>query len=282
MGWLISAVLALLVALPGAASGRPQLDAEIAFQSSQAAIGGATGDHVLMNHQGRPLALADLRGRPLIVSLVFTSCATVCPITTDHLRDQILAARRSLGVGSFAVLTFGFDASGDRPSRLAAFAGTHQLLGIKDWHVASADDTTTAAFLQELGFSFRTAARGFDHVTQTSILDAQGRVYRQVYGEAFPLPMLVEPLKELIFGTQTRSVALTDLWDRISFLCTVYNPVTGAYRFDYGIFFGIFFGALSLVVTGLVILQLWRERRRAPHSGPQGLTGHGAGGRGAG
>ncbi|KAB2957786.1 MAG: hypothetical protein F9K19_02525 [Rhizobiaceae bacterium] len=65
-----------------------------------------------------------------------------------------------------------------------------------------------------------------------------------------------------MLGTRTRSVAPRDLWDRVSFLCTVYNPLTGAYRFDYGIFFGIFFGALSLLLTAIVILRLWLERRR--------------------
>lgn len=254
--------LAAGLALPASAQA-PKLDSEIAFEESQAAIGRQTGAHVLTDHRGRPLALADLRGRPLVVSLVFTSCATVCPITTDHLRDLILKARRATGDGSFDILTFGFDASGDRPAQLAAFAGTHRLLGVEGWHVASADEATTATFLRELGFSFRAAAGGFDHVTQTTILDADGRVRAQVYGENFPLPMLVEPLKALVFGTATRSLAPTDLWDRINFLCTVYNPRTGAYRFDYSIFFGIFFGGLSLVLTGLVILRLWLQRRRA-------------------
>lgn len=258
-------MLGVALVLASGASAREKLDAEIAYDASQAAIGNQTGNHVLVDQNGKALALADLRGRPLVVSLVFTSCATVCPITTDHLRKQVTAARKAIGDGSFAVLTFGFDASGDTPTRLAAFAGTHRIAGIRDWHVASADEATTAALLKELGFSFTAAARGFDHVTQTSILDAQGRVYRQVYGDAFPLPVLTEPLKELVLGTRTRSMAPEDLVDRINFLCTVYNPLTGAYRFDYGIFFGIFFGAVSLLISGFIIFRLWRGRRRAQH-----------------
>jgi protein SCO1/2 len=87
------------------------------------------------------------------------------------------------------------------------------------------------------------------------------------------------PLKELVLGRTTKSVAPADLWNRLTFLCTVYNPLTRAYRFDYGIFFGIFFGALSLVATGLVIFRLWLERRRAgrkhpPHN-PSSVTGRG-------
>lgn len=268
MGRLIAALLGLVLTGTGAVDAA-RLDAETAYAESQAAIGGATGDHILTDHRGQPLPLAGLRGRPLVVSLVFTSCATVCPITTDHLRDQIVAARRAVGKDAFAVLTFGFDASGDTPAQLTGFAGTHRLLSLSDWYIASADEATTDAFLRELGFSFDASARGFDHVTQTTILDADGRVYRQVYGEAFPLPVLVQPLKELVLGTRTRSVDPGALWDRINFLCTVYNPLTGAYRFDYGIFFGIFFGGLSLILTGLVILRLWLERRRAIRAAPR-------------
>ena len=107
-------------------------------------------------------------------------------------------------------------------------------------------------------------------MTQTTILDSERRVYRQLYGEEFPLPMLLEPLKDLVLGRATRSVAPADLWDRLTFLCTVYNPLTGAYRFDYGILFGVFFGALSLLITAWVILRLWLERRRAlkSHAAP--------------
>ncbi len=255
--------LALALLLPAAPAAPEKLDAEIAFEESQAAIGNATGVHVLRDYRNRDLALADLRGKPLVVSLIYTSCATVCPIVSDHLRDQVVEARRVLGDDAFDVLTFGFDASGDEPRQLASFANTHKLATQPGWHIASADEATTEELLTELGFSFRAAAGGFAHVTQTTILDAEGRVYRQLYGEAFPLPMLLEPLKELVLGRTTRSLAPTDLWDRLTFLCTVYNPLTGAYRFDYGILFGVFFGALSLLFSAWVILRLWQERRRA-------------------
>lgn len=252
----------------------PRIDAAVAFDTSQAAIGNATGEHLLIDHTGATLPLASLRGKPLVVSLVFTSCSTVCPIGTDHLRDSVLEARKALGTDRFDVLTFGFDATGDRPAKLAGFAGTHRLTGIPGWHIASADEATVAAFLDELGFSFAAAAGGFDHVVQTTILDADGQVYRQIYGENFPLPVLMQPLKELVLGIRTRSLAAGDLWDRLAFLCTVYNPYTGAYRFDYGIFFGIALGGLSLLLTGAVILRLWLTNRRAVMARRQRLAGH--------
>jgi protein SCO1/2 len=257
----------------------PALNAEQVYEVSQAAIGRQVGDHILRDQNGEPLALADLRGRPLVVSLIYTSCASVCPVTTDHLADAVKQARKVLGQDNFAVLTFGFDASGDKPARLRAFSNLHGLDGLGEWYLASAEADVTEAFLADLGFSWREAAGSFDHPSQTTILDADGKVYRQLYGEDFPLPVFMVPLKELVLGRTTKSVAPADLWNRLTFLCTVYNPLTRAYRFDYGIFFGIFFGALSLVATGLVIFRLWLERRRAgrkhpPHN-PSSVTGRG-------
>ena len=57
------------------------------------------------------------------------------------------------------------------------------------------------ALAADVGFSYVRSPRGFDHVTQTTVVDASGKVYRQIYGDAFPTPALVEPLKELIYGT---------------------------------------------------------------------------------
>lgn len=265
------ALLLLALAAPADAAA-PPLDAAAALATSEAAIGREVGAHRLRDHAGRPLDLAALRGRPLVVSLVFTRCASVCPVATDRLREAVTEARRVLGPTSFTVLTFGFDARRDTPAALTAFADAHDL-DIPGWRLASADPETTARLLVELGFSYRAAAGGFEHVTQTTILDAGGRVYRHVYGEDFPLPVFVEPLKELVFGLAPRSLAPQDLWARIRFLCTVYSPSMGAYRFDYGIFFGIVIGGASLLLTIGLVIRLWwtnRRLRAAAAHGPQG------------
>jgi protein SCO1/2 len=175
--------------------------------------------------------------------------------------EAVGAARAALGAESFRVLTFGFDARRDTPTQLAAFARI-QGIDLPGWQLASADAGTVSALLRDLGFSFDAVAGGFQHITQTTILDADGRVYRHVYGDAFPDQVFIEPLKELVFGTSVRSVSVNDLVDRIKFICTVYNPATGAYEYDYAIGFGIALGGLSLVLTGLVVFRLWRNNRR--------------------
>lgn len=257
--FLVLTVIALASTAPAATKAR--LDAETVIKLSEAAIGRTVGNHVLTDSNGEVLPLESFRGRPLVISLVYTSCSSVCPVTTQHVMQAVRKARRVVGDGSFAVLTFGFDARHDTPAQLAAFAST-QGIDLKDWQLASADAATVEAVLEDVGFTYAAAAGGFEHITQTTILDAEGRVYRHVYGDKFPDQVFIEPLKELVLGTTVKSFAFTDLVDRIKFICTVYDPASGAYEFDYAIFFGITIGGLSLILSGFVIFRLWRTNQR--------------------
>ncbi len=261
--WHCAVLLAGLVVAPPTAQAAAQesLDPAVALARSEAAIGTEMGDHVLIDQRGENLALATLRGRPLVISLVYTSCSSVCPATTQHLMDMVAEARKVFGRDAFSVLSVGFDARNDTPARLRAFAAT-QGIDQRDWRLATADSATLALLLDDLGFSYAAAAGGFLHVTQTTILDAEGRVYRQVYGDAFPAQVLLEPLKELVYGTSARFGSVEDVIDRIRFLCTVYNPSTGAYRFEYAYFIGMGVGGVSLIISGMIVYRLWRDNRR--------------------
>jgi protein SCO1/2 len=204
---VLLAVAAAAAPIMGHAAARSRLDPEAVIERSEGAIGRLVGGYVLTDSTGEPLELAAFRGRPLVVSIVYTSCSSVCPVTTQHVLQAVRAARYVLGEDSFAVLTLGFDARRDTPAQLDAFART-QGIDLADWQLASADAATIEALLGDLGFSYDAAAGGFEHITQTTILDADGRVYRQVYGDNFPDPIFIEPLKELVFGTTAKSLSL--------------------------------------------------------------------------
>ncbi len=257
----LAVVLDAVMMTPAAASAEGPLDPKIVMARSEAAIGARLGDHTLIDPQGRPITLADYRGRPLVVSLVYTSCSTTCPVTTQHLIDAVKEAQRSLGTERFAVLTVGFDARRDTPQHMAAFA-RRQGIPAGIWQLASGDEATLSALMLDLGFSYQAVAGGFDHIAQTTIIDAEGRVYRQVYGDDFPLPVFIEPLKEAVFGTFTRALSVTALVDRLSFLCTVYDPGQGRYRTSYAIALGIGIGGLSLLIAGTLFVRGWARNRR--------------------
>ena len=215
------------------------------------------------------MALRDLRGSPLVLSLVYTSCHDTCPTITNQLSRMLPIARDAIGAGRFRVASIGFDTPNDTPERMRQYARSRGAAA-DEWLFLSADPATIEALTRELGFQYQPSPRGFDHIAQTTVIDAEGRVYRQVYGESFEPPALVEPLKELVFGTGMKSGNVSGWVEGIRLFCTVYDPASGRYRFDYSLFVTLIVGVMSLGAVAIFIVRAWRqspasEVPRRPH-----------------
>lgn len=237
-------------------------DEASALRYSQAAIGRRLGDHRFRDTRSEPVSLGDFRGRPLVVNLIYTSCYHTCPLIIQTLARSVDVARKALGADSFAVVTVGFDSRADTPSRMRAF-GRSQGLDLANWRFLSADDATIDALTKDLGFVFYPSPRGFDHLAQTTIVDEDGVVYRQVYGASFEPPAIVEPLKALVFGRNGNLVSIDGLLNRIKLFCTIYDPTGERYRFDYSIFVGGTIGLGCLLLLAYVAIREWRRGRLA-------------------
>lgn len=237
-------------------------DQDAAIATSQSAIGTPLGDIVLTDSQGQAVRLADYRGRPLLISMIFTSCHHVCPAITQHLDFAVKAGREALGADSFQVITVGFDTPVDTPEAMRLFARKQ---GVDDphWAFLSGSAQTMAALVDTIGFVHFPSPRGFDHINQVTVVDRDGVIYRQVYGAAFDLPWLIEPLKQLVYNRpQPNDPIGTGLLNRIKLFCTVYDPNTGRYRFDYSLFVGIAVGAFVVLgLIALLLLEYLRARR---------------------
>jgi len=238
------------------------LTAEQAITQSQAAIGNLVKEYKLNDSDGRRFSLADYRGKPLVISLVYTSCATVCPIMTQTLHDAVTQAGNVIGADRFNILTIGFDATKDTPRRMALYA-SDQNIDLPNWRFASGNRQTILSLLDDLGFSYASVAGGFDHIAQTTIIDVDGRVYRHVYGDDFPVQVFVEPLKDTVFGLK-RDITVSGLIDRFRFFCTSFDPNLGRYTTNYlEAFAGMAVGALSFILIGAWIRREWNKQRPA-------------------
>lgn len=233
-----------------------------ALAYSQEAIGTMVEDVVLTRADGSQVSLEDYRGTPLVISLIFTSCHHICPATTQHLSEVADKARAVLGQDSFELVTVGFDVAKDTPERMAQFRRGE---GVDDehWSFLSGDTANVEKLVRQLGFIFTPSARGFDHLIQTSIIDRSGVVYRQVYGITYPIPQMIEPLKELVFNKPASHSALDYLGGRIRLFCTVYDPATDSYYIDISVFIGTFVGILVSLAFGWVLFKEWRRSIKA-------------------
>jgi protein SCO1/2 len=241
-------------------------DDEAALQFSQSVIGKDLSDIVLLQRDGKRIHLSEFRGKPLVISLVYTSCFHICPAITQNLARAVEIARRAVGEDAFIVVTIGFDYPKDRPETMRAFARQQGLAREERWKFLSSPDKTTIQKLtRDLGFIFFASPKGFDHLAQTTIIDAGGKVYRQIYGQTFDAPLLVEPLKELLFGNPAKEITLSSFINKARLWCTVYDPATGSYQFNYAMVGSLVVSFLVLMVLAFVLVRIWLKTFRRPH-----------------
>ena len=256
----ICAILLHVILLPQALAQTsdtgPAFDYDTALELSQAAIGRELGEHRLIDAvSGDQVMLSELRGKPLVLSMVYTSCYQICPMTTRHLAGVIGKARDALGDDSFNVALIGFDSAVDTPAAMRYFAD-RQGVGDRDWRLFSTSAETVDALSADLGFQYFRTSNGFDHLIQASVVDADGKLYRQVYGQVFETPLLVDPLIELVLGRAPPEQSLLEnLVARVKLFCTTYDPLRDGYYFDYSIFLGMLIGATIIGFTATIVYR---------------------------
>ena len=236
-------------------------DEKAALKESQAAIGAQVGDFRFTSSEGKDLSLRDLRGKPLVVHFVYTGCFQVCPASTAYLARAVAEAERTLGRGAFRVASIGFNQPFDGPGAMKDFARKFGLAS-PDWLFLSPDAGSVARLAADFGFRYEPTAAGFDHLLQATIVDANGRIYRQVYGESFEPPLFTGALLQLAQNAPVAQNTLDAAWEKVKLLCTVYDPAAGRYRLNYAVFIQIFVGAtVVLAVLGSLLVE-WRRRKR--------------------
>jgi len=279
-GWrlrrLAGALLALLcfgagqcAAHEGTASGvsavpafEPALDRAAALRGSQAVLGHSIGDYTLLDREGRPVRLSGYRGKPLLVSFIYTGCFQVCPTTTKTLQKAVAVASEALGADRFNVISIGFNQPADSPQALKSFAAQYGI-NASNWKFLSPPAAVVPALARDFGFSFVATPAGFDHLLQISVVDADGRIYRQIYGEDYSVDYLTEPLRQLISGAPVSEArSLSAILDQVRLLCSVYDPRTGKYRVSYGLVLEFAGFATFLLWIVWFFLSEWLARRR--------------------
>jgi len=239
------------------------LDEKAALQLSQSVIGKPVGDHVLLDREQRPTPLSKYRGKPLLVNFVYTACFNVCPTTTKNLQKAVEGTVSVLGADRFNIVSIGFNQPFDSPQAMKIFA-TQYGIHLPNWEFLSPAAAIVDELTKNFGFSYVATAAGFDHMNQVTIVDANGRIFRQVYGETFTAADLAEPLKAMITGAPIppQTGTLEEIVDRIRILCSVYDPVSGKYRTNYALYFDIA-GFISFMIFLLWVAWSFMRKRRS-------------------
>lgn len=130
---------------------------------------------------GKQITLGELKGRPQVIAMFFTSCQYACPIIVNDMKriEAALGPKVRPHVG-FTLVTF--DTRRDTPQALADYRAARQL-SAKTWTLlrGKSDDVLELAAL--LGVKYKEDASGqFAHSNIITVLNAQGEIVHQQIG----------------------------------------------------------------------------------------------------
>lgn len=157
---------------------------------------------------GDAFRLDALAGRPTVITMIYGSCTTACPVLVNDARRIERALPETLRE-NLQVVVVSFDPDRDTPRRLADQADDYDV-DPQRWrflHGEPADIRTLAAML---GVRYRDNSDGsFDHSNVVTLLDGAGRIVERVEGLARPVTPFVEALERLARegGTATAASA---------------------------------------------------------------------------
>ncbi len=89
----------------------------------------------LRNYQGKPITLAQYRGKAVLVTFLYANCPDVCPLIASNLRVALnmLGSRAS----DVQVIAVSVDPRGDTPAAVSHFLNTHQMTGRMEYLIGS-------------------------------------------------------------------------------------------------------------------------------------------------
>jgi protein SCO1/2 len=134
------------------------------------------------DQKSHKFTFADLRGRPVLITMAYTGCQYTCPLTVAKLKE-IEAAARAQGAGDFYIVVASFDPSGDKPAHLLQYAKEKDLSPSKWILLSPASDSKVRELSAALGISYTKIKGGdFAHSNIISLLDKEGKTVSQLVG----------------------------------------------------------------------------------------------------
>lgn len=129
----------------------------------------------MVDQTGRNFALDEHRGRPMLISMFYTSCQFVCPMLIEAL--QATQAKLSAGERShLSVMMVTFDPEHDSVAALKRTSDQRQL-DSEHWTLARTDAKNVRKLAALLGIQYRAIGNGdFNHTTALILVDSEGRI----------------------------------------------------------------------------------------------------------
>jgi protein SCO1/2 len=135
----------------------------------------------LIDHTGKPVRSADLKGKVALVSFIFTTCNGTCPATTHRMAKVYEELRRKhLLEKGVHLVSITLDPVRDTPERLTGYMRLYDI-DAAHWTFLTGPPPRVEKTIAAWGMWARPAANGqLDHPSRIYLVGRQGRV-REIY-----------------------------------------------------------------------------------------------------
>ena len=226
-------------------------------------------DLAFTDWKGQPVRLGDYfrAGRPVILSLNYSSCPMLCSLQLTGLSDSLKKLDAAAGT-DFEIVSVSIDPT-EKPHRAAETRQKylqHYGRGAGGWNFLVGRRGPIERLADAVGFRYQYVPerREYAHAAVAILCTPDGRVSRYLYGFGVPEQTLRLSLVEASEGK------IGTAGDQLLLFCFHYDPLTGTYAPRAARFAMSVAGCLTVLVLGAVVLTL-RSRdpnRPAPAVGP--------------
>lgn len=186
-------------------------------------------DLVFRDESGAERTLGSfLRGKPVILSLVYYECPMLCTLVLNGLTSALKTMSLDIG-NEFDIVTVSFDPK-EGPELAAAkkqsYLERYRRMGAeKGWHFLTGEAGSINRLTEAVGFNYRydPAIDEYAHAAAIVILTPEGKISRYFYGVEYPPRDLRLGIVEAANGKIGNAV------DQILLYCYRYDPTTGKY-----------------------------------------------------
>ena len=161
----------------------------------------------LTTQDNQPLAWADLRGKPVVLTFIFTTCRSACPALTAKLVDiQRRLSSEQKGIPRFVAVSV--EPERDTPEVLKVYANNFGA-DLRAWSFLTGSPAAIADLARRYAvYVKRQPDESIDHTFLTSLIDRDGIIRVQYQGAQFDRDEFLADLRALIHIGGTSEISL--------------------------------------------------------------------------
>lgn len=217
------------------------------------------------DEDGKEVRLREFLGtRPVVMSLVYYSCQSLCNFHLNGLIDVLKTISWTAG-NEFDVLAISFDSNEAsnldmvRKKREAYLKEYNRSEHLGRLHFLTGTQDQIQKLTQSVGFRFKwdSASKQWAHASAAILLTPGGMVSRYLHGVSFSAQNMKLALLEAANGK------IGNLIDNLVFRCFRYDPTKSRYTI-YAFNIMRMGGLIFVALLGIILLPLWiRERLKS-------------------